>query len=167
MFSRAFFLIDTQGMLTGLIHLSAGRSTHTHNVYLPVTHNIYVCYGCKRNYVMFITYLRGKQHNVYHVGYVRVIQKVFLRYDLLVRNLQVSMHRVYNVHILMRKNNIGRLYNTHILILTPIIMVLHEYLSSSSYLHINIFVISGIPYYLSNCCQENGDGRLVMVFRFL
>ena len=34
---------------------------------------------------MFITYLRSKQHNVY-LGYVRVIQNVYLRYDIMVRN---------------------------------------------------------------------------------
>lgn len=30
--------------------------------------------------VMFVTYLRGKQNKVY-LHYVRVIQKVYLRYD--------------------------------------------------------------------------------------
>ena len=42
---------------------------------------------------MFITYLCSKQHNVY------------LCYNIMVRNVLVCMHRVYNVHILMRKYN--------------------------------------------------------------
>ena len=43
--------------------------------------------------IMFITYLGGKQYNLY------------LRYDIMVCNVWMWMHRVYNVHMLMRKYN--------------------------------------------------------------
>ena len=36
------------------IHLSARRSTHTHNVYLHVTHNVYVCYGLSFDVIIIL-----------------------------------------------------------------------------------------------------------------
>ena len=44
---------------------------------------------------MFITYLHGKQHNVY-LRYVRVNQNVYLRYDIMVRNVR-NVRGVYNI----------------------------------------------------------------------
>ena len=69
------------------------------------------------------------------------------------------MHHVYNVRILMRKYNSNQFYNTHIFILIPIIVV-YDYLSSSSYLHINIFVIIGFNYPVEGKEGGGGDGMV-------
>ena len=60
----------------------------------------------------------------------------------------------------MRKYNSNQFYNTHIFILIPIIIV-YDYLSSSSYLHINIFVIIGFNYPVEG--KEGGGGGDGMV----
>ena len=55
----------------------------------------------------------------------------------------------------MRKYNLSQFYNTHIFILIPMIMV-YDYLSFSSYLHVNIFVIIGVNYSVEG--KEGGGG---------
>ena len=55
----------------------------------------------------------------------------------------------------MRKYNLSQFYNTHIFILIPMIMV-YDYLSFSSYLHINIFIIIGVNYSVEG--KEGGGG---------
>ena len=59
----------------------------------------------------------------------------------------------------MRKYNSNQFYNTHIFILIPIIIV-YDYLSSSSYLHINIFVIIGFNYPVEGKEGGGGDGMV-------
>ena len=59
----------------------------------------------------------------------------------------------------MRKYHLSQFYNTHIFILIPIIMV-YDYLSFSSYLHINIFVITGVNYSVEG--KEGGGGVVVV-----
>ena len=57
----------------------------------------------------------------------------------------------------MRKYNLSQFYNTHIFILIPMIMV-YDYLSFSSYLHVNIFVIIGVNYSVEG--KEGGGGEI-------
>ena len=61
----------------------------------------------------------------------------------------------------MRKYHLSQFYNTHIFILIPIIMV-YDYLSFSSYLHINIFVITGVNYSVEG--KEGGGGGWWLTF---